>query len=241
VTRASAIQDHALFRFGDGQYLSVISGAPVAAEQALHFGNEDIWDGYWGFHVAPAVVGYIRPDFVGRLRAGTSTGPSLLPLTSAGTAASPIGSRAALHFSAGDSLVGEDFGLGQHTDLGVQLWVRCGGDDRARIGWCMWEIRRAMAWASGRWTVSSRACWRMESGSVQRRCRSASWQHLALVRQGGISTLYLNGQAMGPTSTAADPGTESGLWRDFPHTPHQGTASRRRADRRWQLLHGRHG
>lgn len=171
-TRASVIQDHALFRFGDGQSLSVISGAPVSEELALHFGNEDIWDGNWGFHVAPGVVGYIRPDFVGQLRAGTTTGPTLLPLTSAGLAASPV-IRAALHFSAGDSLVDDNFGLGQHTNLGVQLFGFGRRGLAERIGWFMWgDPAGDEAWASGRWTASSRAGWQMGPGWVKRQCRS---------------------------------------------------------------------
>lgn len=199
--RASAIQDHALFRFGDGQYLSVISGAPVTEERALHFGNEDIWDGFYGRRASITVVSYIQPVFVGRLLAGSVTGPTLLPLTSSGAAVSPIGSRAALHFSAGDTLVDHEFGLGQHTDLGVQMWVRAESiigtnrlvhvGDPAGDGMGLWQVDGVFKGrlANGAWVGEA---------PVQ----VGVWQHLALVRQGSISTLYLNGQAVGPTSTA---------------------------------------
>lgn len=200
-TRGSVIQDHALFRFGDGQSLSIISGAPVAQELALHFGDEDVWDGQYPNHVIPAVVGYIMPDFVGRLAAGLSSAPTLLPLNIPGTAASLIGSRAALHFSVGDSLSDNSFGLGQHTNLGVQLWVRAEEvtgthrlvhvGDPAGDGMGLWQVDGVIKGrlANGAWVGEA---------PVQ----VGVWQHLALVRQGITSTLYLNGQAVGPTSTA---------------------------------------
>ena len=198
-TRASVIQDHALFRFGDGQFVSVISGAPVAEERALHLGNMDIWDGFYGQRT---YVGFgPPPGFAGRLQAGAITGPTLLPLTPVGGALSSIGSRAALHFSAGDSLSQHDFGLGQHTNLGVQLWVRAEGragthpllhvGDPAGDGMGLWQVDGVFKGrlANGAWVGEA---------PVQ----VGVWQHLALVRQGSISTLYLNGQAVGPTSTA---------------------------------------
>lgn len=202
-TRASVIQNHALFRFGDGQYLSVISGAPVTAEQALHLGDTDIWDGLYGQPIAIIGPWPFHYRFQGTLQSAgtTATGPTLLPLASAGPAASPIGSRAALHFSASDYLQDGDFGLGQHTNLGVQLWVRAEGragthpvlhvGDPAGDGMGLWQVDGVFKGrlANGAWVGEALV-------------QVGVWQHLALVRQGSTSTLYLNGQAVGPASTA---------------------------------------
>jgi uncharacterized delta-60 repeat protein len=202
-TRASVIQNHALFRFGDGQYLSVISGAPVTAEQALHLGDTDIWDGLYGQPIAIIGPWPFHYRFQGTLQSAgtTATGPTLLPLASAGPAASPIGSRAALHFSASDYLQDGDFGLGQHTNLGVQLWVRAEAatgthpllhlGDPAGDGMGLWQVDGVFKGrlANGAWVGEALV-------------QVGVWQHLALVRQGITSTLYLNGLAVGPTSTA---------------------------------------
>jgi len=198
-TRASVIQNYVLFRLGYGQSMSVFSGAPVTEESALHLGTSDIWDGLYGRR---AYGGFgPPPGFAGRLQAGTITGPTLLPLLSAAGTTSPIGSRAALHFSAGDSLSQHDFGLGQHTNIGVQLWVRAEAatgthrlvhvGDPAGDGMGLWQVDGVFKGrlAKGTWVGEA---------PVQ----VGVWQHLALVSQELISTLYLNGQAMRPNSIA---------------------------------------
>jgi uncharacterized delta-60 repeat protein len=81
------------------------------------------------------------------------------------------------------------FGFGRRELRGTHRVVHVG--DPAGDGMGLWQVDGAFKGrlANGAWVGEARV-------------QVGVWQHLALVCQGITSTLYLNGQAVGPTSTA---------------------------------------
>ncbi|MES2596835.1 MAG: choice-of-anchor D domain-containing protein [Verrucomicrobiota bacterium] len=216
---SGGLRDQVVYRLGDAQSTTVISGAPVTSEYGLLFGRPDAWDGWYGRRISIFLGQY---GFAPRLTAPMVTGPVLLPLSDAGVAGSPISSRAALHFTEGDLLIQPDFGFeptwiglpipgggaqpwAQSSmttwNLGMQIWVRAEDNTGTHP---VVQVGNPEGDGMGIWQVDGMFRGRLAQGVWvgEAPVQVGTWQHLALVNEGMKTTLYLNGQAVGPTSDA---------------------------------------
>jgi uncharacterized delta-60 repeat protein len=193
---ASAMRGQVIYRLGDLQDLSVISGAPVNSEEGLLLGSPDLWDGWAGKRVS---IGFVTYGFSPRLVPSISymTRPLLLPRANGG-GQFPAGSQAALHFEQGASMEQQDFGLRQGQNVGVQLWIKASSTTGTHP---VLQVGDPDGDGMGIWQVDGVFRGRLARGAWvgEAPVQNGSWQHLALVCHGITSTLYLNGQPAGPT------------------------------------------
>lgn len=200
--REGPVRSYVLFRLGDGQDPAVTSGGPVGNEPGAVMGDPLRWLGQnliRGGLNGELTFGY-PGDYMPVLSSVDPRRPALLPLADAGMGA-PTGSRAALRFAAGQELADEAFGVPQYEGLGMQVWVRA---ESVTGTHAVVQFADAEGDGLGLWQVEG--VWRGRVSQGQwvggEAVRPGVWQHLALVRHQGLTSLYVDGEPAGVPSSA---------------------------------------